>query len=52
MNNKSTAKKIILGTWDGQIIWRYQTAREKLLKVIFENERSQVNKKELINGHK
>lgn len=33
---------IITGSWDGQPIWRYKTAQEKLLEAIQENIKSKV----------
>jgi hypothetical protein len=37
-------KKIITGYWDGEPIWRYETASEVLVEALRENERK--NKRE------
>lgn len=39
MNKESASRKIITGEWDGQTIWRYETAREVLANALYEEQK-------------
>lgn len=49
MKNKSTAKVKVLGEIDGEKIWRYETASERLLAEIEKNKTDKKKKHEKLS---
>ncbi len=42
MNKQSASRKIVTGEWDGETIWRYETAKEVLANALHEEQKKKV----------